>query len=239
MSNYPYQPSRPATLEYSTERSISLFQFFNRVYAWMFVGLMVTALVGIVVSNSPALFPLLGNKLLWAGLCVGAFLLSLAAQSLATRVSVPVGLTLFLTYAALLGVLLSGIFLVYDLNTLLSSFFVTAGVFGGMSFVGFVIKKDLSGIGQIAVMCLWGVLLASIANIFFASTALDWALTYAVLALFIIITAYKTQELRNLALEHAENPAYLSRIAVYGSLILYIAFINLFVSILRILGNRK
>lgn len=239
MSNYPSQSSERIPLGYASERGMSTVEFFNRVYAWMFVGLAVTALVGFGASNIPEIRAALANQGVMVVAALGAFALAWVAQSAAMRLSVPAGLALFIAYAAVMGVLISAIFVVYPMETLIGSFLVTGGVFGGMSIIGLFLKKDLSTIGQIASMAVIGVFLASIFNIFFASNALSWFITYAVLVLFIILTASKTQELKNLAYEHADNPALLARVAVVGSIMLYIAFINLFLSILRILGNKR
>lgn len=235
MSYYP-QNTRPVTLDYAETRDVSLPKFFNLVYAWMCVGLAVTAVVGYACSSTGLIVK---NPLIAVAAMLGAFALSYATQTVAMRISAGLGLTMFIGYAALIGVMISYVFLRYDLETLGGAFFVTGGVFAGTSIVGFVTKKDLSGIGGIAVMCAWGLFFGSLFNLFFASEALSWFITYAVLAVFIVITAYETQQLKNIALELAGNQTMLQRAAVVGSLVLYISFMNLFLSILRILGSRK
>lgn len=239
MSMYPDQVrSRP--LDYSSEREFPLFKFFNQVYAWMCVGLAVTGLVAFVGSQTPAIWPILASKGVMVAAALGLFALSMATQTVAMKVSAGAGLAMFLLYATVLGVLLSGIFVIYPAATIFGAFMITAGGFGAVSLVGFIIKKDLGTIGRMAVMMAFGLFAASIFNIFFASTALSWFITYAVLIVFAVITAYQTQKLKEMALAEAHNPQFLQRLAVVGSLTLYVAFINMFLSVLQILGgNRK
>jgi uncharacterized protein len=239
MSMFPDANTRKLNLEYATEDR-AVFNFFNAVYAWMAVGLAVTAVVAYAVSSSStALHFVYANRGVYLLFSLVAFGIAWATQGVAMRVSAGAGLALFLLYAATIGALISGVFLVYPAATLAAAFVVTAGTFAGLSVYGFVTKRDLSGIGSVAIMIMWGLILASVVNLFMANTALDWVITYGVLGVFIVITAYRTQELKNFANQNAHNPALASRMAVVGSLILYIAFINLFLSILRIMGDRR
>ena len=138
-----------------------------------------------------------------------------------------------------MGALLSAIFVIYKMQTIGAAFVITGGTFAAMSVYGFVTKRDLTQIGSILVMCVIGLFIASLANIFIASNALSWLITYAVLAVFIGITAYETQKLKVLAQQYGDDPNMAPRIAIIGSLLLYISFINMFMSILRIMGDRK
>jgi FtsH-binding integral membrane protein len=223
----------------SREDSITVAQFFNTVYAWMCVGLALTAVVGWYVAHSQMLNMVYGSKGAYTAIGLGAFAIAWFVQSQAGKLSVGVATTLFLIYAAVIGALLSGIFLIYPAKTLVAAFVLTGGTFGGMSLYGFVTKRDLTRIGSIFVMLALGFVVASFVNIWLASEALDWVITYAILILFIGITAYKTQQLKMIAHELHGDPAMASRYAIVGSLVLYIAFINLFISILRIIGNRR
>jgi FtsH-binding integral membrane protein len=229
-----FDPTRRIPLDYAPGREISLTRFFNQVYAWMCVGLAVTGVTAYLMQGF-----FIRSPFLIVAAALGAFALSIVAQQVAMRISAAVGLVLFLLYAASIGVLISSIFLRYRLETIGAAFFVTGGVFAGMSIIGFVTKKNLSGIGGIAVMCCLGLFLASLVNIFLQSSALMWFITYAVVAVFIVLTAYDTQKLKGVAEQFANNPTMLQRAAVVGSLVLYIDFINLFLAILRIMGNRK
>ena len=242
MSQFPnsFAGSR-SDLDYQSRvDAVTIGQFFNMVYAWMCVGLALTAVVGWFVAHTPALASIVyasrGGYFL-IGLV--AFFIALYVQSQAGRLTVGVATALFLLYAAIIGALIAGIFLLYPVATLLSAFVLTAGTFGGMSLYGFVTKRDLSRMGSIAIMLLWGFVIASMINFWLQNNALSWVITYGVLILFVGITAYKTQELRGIAMQVADNREMASRYAIVGSLVLYIAFINLFLSILRILGNSR
>jgi FtsH-binding integral membrane protein len=235
---FPDANVRKVELEYSTEDR-AVFNFFNTVYAWMAVGLAVTAVVGYGVSQTSALRVLYSSPFTIVALALAAFGIAWAVQGVAMRISAAAATGLFLLYAALIGVMISYIFVVYSTSTLLSAFVLTAGTFGGMSLYGFITKRDLTTIGSYLVMAFWGLLLASLVNIFLANNALSWVITYGVLFVFIGLTAYHTQNLKNFANEHAGNPNLAARMAIVGSLILYVAFINLFLSILRILGDRR
>ena len=231
---------KPWELEYgTTDRTMA--RFFNMVYAWMAVGLAVTAAVAWFASQSPAMRQMVyGNGKGFAiVVALGMFAIAWGVQQAALRINANVATALFLLYAALMGCLISAIFLIYPMSTLLSAFLVTGGTFAAMSVYGFVTKRDLTRIGSIMAMAVIGLFIASLVNIFVASSALSWIITYAVLGVFIVLTAYETQQLKNFAQQYGDNPDVAARIAIVGSLLLYIAFINMFLSILRIMGDRR
>jgi FtsH-binding integral membrane protein len=237
MSMFPN--TRRVELEYGTEAR-SIYSFFNAVYAWMAVGLAVTAVVAWVVAHTPALLmTVYAGKGMALAMLLGAFAISWYVQSQFQRINPGLAMALFLLYAVVIGAMISGIFVIYPIATLGSAFLITAGTFAGMSLYGFVTKRDLSGIGSFLVMCAIGLFLASLVNIFVASDALSWVITYAVLAVFIGITAYETQRLKALAYQFQDNGQMLTRLSIVGSLVLYISFINMFMSILRILNSRR
>ncbi|HEX8913140.1 MAG TPA: Bax inhibitor-1/YccA family protein [Humisphaera sp.] len=215
-------------------------RFFNTVYAWMAVGLGVTAVVGFLFSQNTALLTALyGSTAGYLVVSLAAFGIAWYVQSQVGRLSQGVATALFLVYASILGALLSGIFIIYSPAVLVSAFAVTGGVFGAMSIYGFVTKRDLSRIGSIAIMIAFGLIIASVVNLFMANSALSWVITYGILAVFIVITAYETQMLKAMAEQTRHDPVMAGRVAIVGSLMLYISFINLFLSILRILGDRR
>ena len=240
MSMFPDSNARSRIeLGYSTEDR-AVFNFFNAVYAWMAVGLAVTGVVAFAVSHSQAgVHFIYANRGIYLLLSLAAFGIAVATQRVALRVSAAAGLAMFISYAAVIGALLSGIVLIYPATTLGAALVLTGGTFAGISVYGFITKRDLTSIGSVCIMIFWGLLLASIVNMFVANTALDWVITYGILLVFVGITAYETQKLKVFANQNAHNPALAGRMAVVGSLLLYIAFINLFLSILRILGSRR
>ena len=231
---------KPWELAYASDDK-SVAKFFNVVYAWMAVGLAVTAAVAYFVSQSDTGLRIVygGGKGMIVVIALGMFGIAMAVQSTAIRINANVATGLFLLYSALMGALLSGIFIVYKMQTIGAAFLVTGGTFAAMSVYGFVTKRDLTQIGSILIMCAIGLFVASLANVFIASNALSWLITYAVLAVFIGITAYETQKLKVFAQQYGDDPNMAPRIAIIGSLLLYISFINMFMSILRIMGDRK
>ena len=241
MSMFPDNSMRrPVELEYeSREQTLTLVQFFNTVYAWMCVGLALTAAVAWYVASSGMYRTIYASKGGYLFIALAAFGIAWYAQSQAGRISTTVATILFLVYAAVIGALISGIFIVYPPRTLVSALLLTGGTFGGMSVYGFMTKRDLSRIGSMAVMLALGFIIASFVNLWLGSDLLGWVITYAILVLFVIITAYETQMLRQIALHYANSPEMASRYAIMGSLVLYIAFINLFLAILRIVGGRR
>ncbi len=237
MSQYP-DYSRRVELEYGTTDR-TMFNFFNQVYAWMFAGLAVTGTVAFLVSQNTAMLKYLYTSGLYLPLVLVQLVFVWGIQRAALRVSTGIATALFLLYAAFLGMLISFIFIVYPVATLASTFVVTAGVFGGMSLYGFVTKRDLTAIGSFLIMGFWGIFLASIVNYFVASTAMGWAITYIGVFIFVGLTAYDTQKLKNIATQLEGNPQMLARMSIVGSLILYLDFINLFLFLLRIMGRRR
>lgn len=220
------------------ERSRLLTKFFHNVYLWMGIALVWTAIVSFICATTPALMPMMKPGIMFAAM-IGAFLLSLGIQAAAMRINVAAGLALFMVYATLIGVMIAPIWLIYKQNTIGVAFALTGGVFVAMSFVGMVTKMDLSKLHTILVMGAIGLFIASLVNIFVANNALSWMVTYAVVIIFTGLIATQTQRLKEFALENGDNATLAGRVAVIGALTLYIAFINLFLAILRILGDRK
>ena len=205
-------------------------------YRWMTLGLATTGVVALAVAHSPdALDLLLRNRILFYGLLFGQLGLVVALGALASRVSTAVAALMFFAYAALTGVTFSTLFLIYTASSIASTFFVTAGAFAGLSVFGLVTKRDLSSVGRFLVFALIGVIIASVVNIFLRSSGLDWLITIAGVLLFAGLTAYDTQRLMTLFRQggtHANLP-------LLGALTLYLDFINMFLFLLRLLGNRR
>lgn len=215
----------------------------QRVYLWMALGLVLTASVAFYVSSSITLLSLIfSSQWTFFGLVLAELGLVIAITRAIHRLSPAAAVGLFFLYAAINGATLSAIFLVYSLGSVALTFGTTAVVFGIMSFVGWTTKQDLSKWGGILFMALIGLLVASIANYFLASTALDWLITYAGVLIFLGLTVYDTQKIKLMAtavaLQGADETA-VSRIGVLGALRLYLDFINLFLFMLRLLGRRR
>lgn len=237
MSSYPNPYSRPQVLEYGTSNVVA--RFMNNVYAWMAAGLALTAVVAwLVASNAAAL-----SAIIRPGTFIVLFLaqigLVMAISYAINKISAPVATALFLLYAAINGLTFSVIFLAYSLGSIGIAFAITAGMFGGMSVIGYVTRMDLTSFRGLFIMGLIGIVIASVVNIFLHSTGLYWIITYAAVALFLGLTAYDTQKLKQIAYATEGNPQLANRLAINGALALYLDFINLFLMMLRILGNRR
>lgn len=155
------------------------------------------------------------------------------------RMSMGTATLLFILYSVLTGVTFTTIFLAFDLGTIASTFFVTAGTFFAMSVVGYVTKMDLSRVGNVLIMMLIGLIIATIVNIFVASTTLYWIITYAGVIIFVGLIAYDTQKLKQIFYEYGSNDEMGQKLALYGALTLYLDFINLFLFLLRIFGGSR
>jgi hypothetical protein len=241
MSRFPDRSAqgRGFPLDYSQAGGATVATFLNAVYAWMCVGLAVTAGVAWWVSTQPQLIQrLFGSGIFWV-LVIAQLALVWTISAAVNRISAAAATGLFVLYAALNGLTLSVIFLVYQLGAITTAFAVTAGMFGAMSFIGFTTKKDLSSLGGILMMGLIGLIIASVVNIFFANGTLYWIINYAGVAIFLGLTVYDTQKLKEMAYATEGNAAMAARLAINGSLALYLDFLNLFLFMLRILGNRK
>ncbi len=219
----------------SRQEELSVGQFFNTVYAWMCVGLGVTAAVAYGIS---AFAPqLMFNRGLGLISLVVQLVLVVTISSAVNRVSTPVATALFVVYAALVGVSFSILFAIYAHVTLAVVFLETAGLFGAMSVYGFATKRDLSRLGSFLFMALLGIIIATFVNFFLHSPGLYWIVSYAGILIFVGLTAVDTQRLKQVAIQYAGDPAMASRLAIRGSLQLYLDFINLFIFLLQVMGG--
>lgn len=207
--------------------------FMAQVYLLMAVGMVVTALVATWVTNSLRLqYALFSSPLLAFGLFILQIIIVVALSAAVMRLSPAVAAILFLFYAALTGLTISSIFLVYTENQVASVFWVTAGMFLLMSLVGLTLKRDLSGAGGILLMLLLGWIVAYFFSALFNLSNINWALTFVGIALFAGLTAWDTQKLKQMGQQLEHHPAK-GGLAVLGALTLYLDFINLFLLLLR------
>ena len=234
----PYSPSQPLGYESQADAGVVV-RFFNVVYAWMAAGLALTAVVAWFVSTRPEIQRVVLNLPVLIILFVAQIGLVIAISAAVNRLSAGVATGLFMLYSALMGVTLTGIFLVYTHASLASTFLVTAGTFGATSIYGMVTKRDLTRLGSLMFMALIGLIIATVVNIFLRSPAMYWIITYAGVLIFVGLTAYDTQRLKAIAIQTAHDPRMAARYAVNGALSLYLDFINLFLFLLRFMGNRE
>lgn len=255
MRNYQ---SRPATYGTRVDAGIDqgLRSYMLRVYNLMAIGLVITgvaalAIVMLATTNDPSLaaaalpngkmltslgVAIYGSPLRWvvmlAPLAV-VFFLSFRLHTL----SVSAAQTAFWVYAALVGISLSSIFLVYTTGSIVQTFFITAASFGALSLWGYTTQRDLSGMGSFLFMGLVGLMLAMIVNIFLGSSALQFAISAIGVLIFAGLTAYDTQQIKEMYFE-GDDTLVAGRKAIMGALRLYLDFINLFTFLLQFMGNR-
>ncbi|WP_024209510.1 Bax inhibitor-1/YccA family protein [Escherichia coli] len=215
--------------------------YMAQVYGWMTVGLLLTAFVAWYAANSAAVMELLfTNRVFLIGLIIAQLALVIVLSAMIQKLSAGVTTMLFMLYSALTGLTLSSIFIVYTAASIASTFVVTAGMFGAMSLYGYTTKRDLSGFGNMLFMALIGIVLASLVNFWLKSEALMWAVTYIGVIVFVGLTAYDTQKLKNMGEQiDTRDTSNLRKYSILGALTLYLDFINLFLMLLRIFGTRR
>jgi len=244
--SYPtkYQKDKimnPFSIETSTAKESV---FMSKVYSWMSGALLITGFVAWWAATTPAflnlLYPPQGgvNKLLFYGLIAAEFGLVIWLSARIDKMTSERASLLFVLYAVLNGLTMSTIFLMYTSSSIASTFFITAGTFGAMSFYGYTTKKDLTSWGNLLFMALIGLVIATVVNMFLKSSMLYYILNYVGVLVFVGLTAYDTQKIKRMASQlNSEEDA--KKGAVMGALTLYLDFVNLFLYLLRLFGDRK
>lgn len=209
----------------------------KRVYFKMFFGLIITALVAYFCSQSAAVLQYFMNNS-WAmwGLLIGEVVLVMAISGAINKMSSGVATALFVLFSAVNGLMLFPIFQVYTETSIYKTFFITAGVFGAMSVYGFFTIRSLARMGSILFMALIGLIIASVVNIFLHSGTMDWIISIGGVLIFVGLTAWDTQQIKNMAMMAPAESA--GKLATIGALNLYLDFINLFLYLLRFFGDR-
>jgi uncharacterized protein len=211
--------------------------FLQKVYGWMFVGLLVTAAVaGAVVLDPAVARTLLTTPLYWVFL-IGDLGLVFFLSFRVAKIRPTTAMACFVGYAALNGIVLAPVFLVYTGASIAATFVVTAGMFGAMALWGSVTKKNLAGMGQFMFMGLIGLILASVVGMFWHNGGLQFAISAIGVVVFVGLTAWDAQKMKALALQSPDGAT--TSFAVVGALALYLDFINLFLFLLRFMGGRR
>jgi len=209
-----------------------------KVYNYMASGLALTGIVSYATAHSETMMSTIyGTPLMWVVMLAPlgfVFALSFGIN----KMSLPTVQGLFWAFAAVMGLSLASIFVVYTGASIARVFFITAGTFAGMSIYGYSTKRDLTGMGSFLIMGLIGLIIASIVNIFLQSPALYWALSVLGVGIFVGLTAYDTQKIKLMYLE-SDGHATAGKKAIMGALTLYLDFINLFIMLLRLFGERR
>jgi FtsH-binding integral membrane protein len=225
-----------------TRAEVLVSDYVRSVYNWMGIGLALTGFVAYYVSSSESILRLVfGNPLLLMVLIVAELGLVFAIAGMVNRMSAGTATALFVIYSGLNGVTLSSIFLVYAQASIVSTFFVCAATFIGCSLYGWTTKKDLTSLGGFMMMGLIGIVIASLVNLFIQSSSVSMIISYIGVFVFVGLTAYDTQKIKNMAMTQPANldGAVVRKGAIVGALSLYLDFINLFLMLLSIFGQRR
>ena len=221
-----------------TGADVRITSFLSKVYGWMFLGLLVTAGTAFVVASSPLLVEtFIANRILFWLLAFGQLGLVLYLSARVDKMSPVTAATLFMIYSVAVGITTSVILLVYTAESLFTTFLVTAGMFGGLALFGTLTKRSLAGIGQFAVMGLFGLIIAMIVGLFWQNDALQFVISVVGVIVFTALTAWDAQRLKHMAV--ALPDGRVGAYAVVGALSLYLDFINLFFFLLRFMGGRR
>lgn len=209
------------------------------IYNYMGSGLAITGLVAMMVASSETLMQLIfGTPLQWVVALAPLAMIFFVMPNI-YNYSIGKAQAMFWIFAGLMGMSLSSIFIVYTGESIARTFFITASVFGAMSLYGYTTKKDLTSMGSFMIMGLIGVIVASLVNLFLQSSGLQFVISLLSVAIFIGLTAYDTQRLKQVYYQFAGTGDMATKAAIYGALQLYMDFINLFLQLLHLFGNRR
>ncbi len=218
--------------------ALALQSFIQKTYAWMVGGLAISGITAFFTASSSVVEYFAYNP----GILIFLFLAELGLvfflSARIMSISVSTAWLLFVIYSFLNGLTLSLIFLVYAAATIQNVFFTTAALFAAMSFYGYTTKRDLTSFGSFLFMGLIGIILATIINIFIGSSALDFAISLIGVFVFVGLTAYDTQKIKEMFFQLSDDNVAIGKIAILGALTLYLDFINLFLFLLRLFGRR-
>jgi hypothetical protein len=232
-------------MQYTHEKAlpqVRVNSFIQSVYNWMAVGLGLTGVTAFLVANSPAMMQLIfGNRLLFFGLIIAELVLVFSISAKVGKMTASTATGLFVLYAVLNGLTLSVIFLAYTASSIASTFFICAGTFLACSIYGMMTKRDLTSMGGFLMMGLIGIIIASVVNMFVQSSGMAMVISYIGVLVFVGLTAYDTQKLKNMAMTQPDglDAAVIRKGAILGALSLYLDFINLFLMLLRIFGGGR
>jgi FtsH-binding integral membrane protein len=215
-------------------------RFIVKVYAWMSLALIITGVVGYFIALDPYMVEvIIGNQIAFFILFFAEFILVAYLVGWTKKMTSQTATLVFILYSILNGITLSIIFVVFTTESIASTFFITAGTFAIMSAYGYFTKSDLTTFGNILIMGLVGLVLASLVNLYFQNETLYWITTFAGILVFTGLIAYDTQKIKNLNIIGNEGTDEDKKEAIIGALSLYLDFINLFLMLLRLFGKRK
>lgn len=213
----------------------------RKVYVWMTLALVLTGITAYGVASSPSLMMTIFQTpaIMW-GLIIAELIIVIAISAAINRLPLTTATLLFVLYSVLNGATLSLIFAVYTMSSIANVFFITAGTFGVMAAYGYFTKRDLSSWGKLLLMALIGLIIATLVNVFLVkSSGFDLILSYAGVLIFVGLTAYDTQKIKQMLAMQTDMGEGAQKVALLGALSLYLDFINLFLYLLRIFGRRE
>ena len=237
---YQYQGKQQAAVTGAGIEASTM--FLAKVFNWMAIGLGLTGFTAFLVFNSAAAQQMIfSNKLVFYGLIFGELGMVIYLSARIEKISAQTATGLFIAYSVLNGATLSAVLLMYTATSVASAFFVAGGMFATMAVYGTVTKKDLSGVGSFLVMGLMGMIIASVVNIFIGSSMVSWVVSAIGVVVFTGLTAYDVQKIQRIGGSGIMNggEAVIRKGAIMGALALYLDFINLFLSLLRLMGDRR
>lgn len=212
----------------------------RKVYVWMTLALVITGFTAYAVATSPGLLmAIVGNRFVLLGLIVAELALVVGISGAINRLSLTAATLMFVLYSVINGATLSVVFLAFTMSSITSVFFITAGTFATMALVGYTTKKDLTSMGRMLFMALIGLVIATVVNMFMRNSGLDMILNYVGVLVFVGLTAYDTQKIKEQLMMADNMGEAAQKMALVGALTLYLDFINLFLYLLRILGKRE
>lgn len=212
----------------------------RKVYTWMTLALVITGVTAYGVANSPALLQAIySNPIVFWGLAIAELGIVFYTSARIQKLALSTATILFVLFSVINGITMAYIFLAYTMSSIAKVFFITAGTFAAMAFIGHTTKKDLSKMGSIMMMALIGLIIAGIVNIFLKSSMMDFVISIIGVLLFVGLTAWDAQKIKEMLMDAPDAGEAAQKIALIGALSLYLDFINLFIHLLRLLGNRR
>lgn len=230
-----HTPTHTLSIEAADEAN----RFMQKVYGWMAVALVISGGMAYYVATDPTLFNLILSRGLFTTLIIVELVLVIALSWLLHRLNAFMATVFFVLYSLVTGLTLSVIFLAYQFNSIVSIFASTAMIFAAMSIYGYTTRRDLTGVGTLAMFGLFGIIIAAVINIFVGNGMVDTIIAGIGVIVFVVLTAYDTQKIKAMSVMGLEGTDEGRKVAIRGALMLYLDFINLFLSLLRLFGNRR
>lgn len=234
-----YGSHRALSREQELNAQLAFPALMRKVYVWMSLALVITGLSAYVVATIPVLSSaVLNNSVIFWVLVISELALVLGLSAAINKLSLTTATLMFVLYSVINGATMSSIFLIYSTSSIAQVFFITAGTFAVMAFIGYTTKADLTSIGKISLMALIGLIIAGIVNIFLRNSMFDLIISGVGVLVFVGLTAYDSQKIKEMLSSATDTGEVAQKFALLGALTLYLDFINLFLYLLRLLGRR-